>query len=129
VSERGSGVVGTTFGVAVFLVLLVSAAHLLVGLWQTTAVTSVARDAANEVATAPTAASPSEVEDRALRRARDALGPLASGVELRFEHAIGAPEVILHVRAPELHLVPAGAAGVVGDDGLDRRVVVRREQP
>lgn len=121
--------VGTTFGVAVFLVLLVSAAHLLVGLWQTTTVTSVARDAANEVATAPATATPSEVEQRALRRAREALGTLADGVELRFEHATGSPEVVLHVRAPDLHLVPAGAAGLVGDDGLDRRVVVRREQP
>lgn len=128
-SERGSGVAGTTFGVAVFLLLLVSAAHLLVGLWQTTAITSIARDAANEVATSPTSAPAGTVELRALQRAREALGSLADGVELHFEHAVGDPEVVLRVRAPDLHLVPSGAAGLVGDEGLDRLVVVRRERP
>ena len=128
-SERAAGVLSTTFGVAVFLVLLLSAAHLMIGLWQTTVVTSIAREGANEVATAPEGTSARQAEERAIRRARGALGSLAAGVELRFESDPVDADVVLRVRAAGLHLVPPAAAGLAGDDGLDRRIVVRRERP
>lgn len=127
--ERGSGVVGTTFGVGVFLVLLTSAAHLLVGLWQTTSIEAVARDAAVEVATAPDDLATATAEARALTRARAALGGLSDGVDLRFEADPTGRDVVLRVRAPSLHLVPRAAAGIVGDRGLDRTIVVPRERP
>lgn len=116
----------TTFGIGVVLTLLYFAAHLLLNLWLISVVDDVATDAAVTVARIPEGEDVSQAEAVALGRARASLGRLGGEVDLVFEPA-GDDTVVLHVRAPELRLLPAGVADPLGVDGIDRRVVVRRE--
>ncbi len=116
----------TTFGIGVVLTLLYFAAHLLLNLWLISLVDDVATDAAVTVARIPEGEDVSHAEAVALARARRSLGRLGDEVHLVFEPA-GDDTVVLHVRAPELRLLPAGVADPLGVDGIDRRVVVRRE--
>ena len=134
--DRGSGALSTVFGVMVFLTLLLFASHLLLNLWILSSVDSVAQDAATDVATSGVGdAALIAVEHDALGRARLALGRYADRVQLEFEPALpglgpaGAGSISLHLRAPELTLLPGAIAAGVGDHGLDRHIVVSRELP
>jgi hypothetical protein len=128
-SEAGSGVLGTTFGVAVVVTLLMFAAHVLLGLWITSTVTAAAHDAALDVAlSGATGARRAELEQHAIARARQSLGRYGARVRLEFEPT-GPDEVVLHVTAPEVRLLPPPAARAVGLGGLDRRIVVQTEDP
>ena len=125
--EAGSGVLGTTFGVGVFLVLLLFAAHLLLNLWVTSTVEAAAHDAALDVALSGATGSERRMaEARALERARASLGRFAARVHLEFEPA-GPNQVALHVTAPELRLLPPVAAAVFDLGGFDRRIVLDSE--
>lgn len=122
--ERGSGVLSTTFGVTVFVALLMFAAHVLLNLWVISSVDAVAFDAATDVATSGTSgAARAAAEDQALARAREALGGYRDEVELRFVDA-GAGSTAVLVDAPGLHLLPFRASRSLGLDGLHRRIVV-----
>jgi hypothetical protein len=126
-SDAGSGVLGTTFGVGVFLVLLMFAAHLLLNLWITSTVEAAAHDAALDVAlSGATGPARQAAEDRALDGARASLGRYGDRVRFEFVPA-GPHEVALHVTAPEVRLLPPVAAAVFGLGGLDRRIVVDSE--
>ena len=126
--DRGSGVLGTTFGVGVFLVLLLFASHLLLNLWLIAGVDGIARDAAISVATSGAGPSTTQAaESLALQRAREALGGYADRVELEFEEDPTGRAVVLHVVAPELSLLPPLAARFAGATGVDRRIVIVRE--
>lgn len=116
----------TTFGIGVVLTLLYFAAHLLLNLWLISLVDDVATDAAVSVARIPQGEDATRAEAVALARARTGLGRLGGQVDLVFEPS-GDDTVVLHVRAPELRLLPSGVADPLGVDGIDRRVVVRRE--
>jgi hypothetical protein len=65
-------------------------------------------------------------EARATERARAALGSYGRRVDITFEHD-DPSRVVVHVRAPELRLLPAAVADPVGEAGLDRRISVARE--
>ena len=125
--ERGSGALSSIFGVGVFLLLLMFCSHVLLNLWLTSSVDAVAHDAAVDVATSGADdARLADVEARAVDRARAALGRYGDRVTLTFEPA--APDrVVLHVTAPEIGLLPPVVADLAGSNGLDRRIVVRRE--
>lgn len=127
--ERGTGLLGSVIGVSVVMAILGLAVNVTLGLWTRATVDSVVYDAARRVATAPAGTDSAVVEHDALRRARDLLGRYGRDVELRFEHAPDDEVVVLRVRAPGVSLLPRmlGSAPVVG--GVDRRIVVRREQP
>lgn len=127
--ERGSGALSSVFGVGVFLILLLFCSHVLLNLWLTSSVDAVAHGAATDVATSGASdAELPEVEERAIARAREALGDYGARVRLEFEP--GAPgDVVLHVSAPEITLLPSIVADLSGSSGLDRRIVVRREAP
>ena len=100
----------TVFGVGVFLVLLMFCSQLLLDLWITSCVDAVAHDAATDVATSGAEGRALHaVEAQALARAREALGAYGDRLELAFEPVTDV--VVLHVHG----------------DGIDRRVVVRRE--
>lgn len=116
----------TTFGILVVLTLLYFAAHLLLNLWLISVVDDVATDAAVSVARTPTGEDVTAAQAVAMSRARHSLGQLGGQVEMTFESTAD-DTVVLHVRAPELRLLPAGVADPLGMDGIDRRVVVRRE--
>ena len=119
---------GTTFGVGVFLVLLMFAAHLLLNLWVTSTVEATAHDAALDVAlSGATGSARRTAEVQAIDRARASLGRFAAEVRFEFEPA-GPHQVALHVTAPELHLLPPVAAAVFDLGGLDRRIVIDSEE-
>lgn len=126
--EGGSGQLGTTFGVGVFLTLLLFASHLLLDLWLTSAVMGVGRDAALAVATAETTQRDA-TQNRAIELAHQALGRMANDVTFSFEPDPQRRSVILRVQAPEITLLPPGLTEVVGTDGLDRRIVIPIEEP
>ena len=126
--ERGNGVISTTFGVGVFLLLLLMAVHVLLNLWVISTVDAVARDAASRVALSGD--DPGEIaatERAALSSARVALGDFAERVELRFEPDPTGESVVLRVTTSGLQLVPRFAREALGVGAIDRRVVVRRE--
>jgi len=127
--ERGSGTLSTVFGVGVFLILLMFCAHLLLNLWLMSSVDAVAHDAATDVASsgAGDAELPS-VQAQAIERARAHLGEYGDRVRMAFEPG-AADQVVLHVVAPELTLLPRAVADLAGIGGLDRRIVVHRERP
>ncbi|HKY14889.1 MAG TPA: hypothetical protein VJM33_08175 [Microthrixaceae bacterium] len=126
--ERGNGVLSTTFGVGVFLMLLLMAVHVLLNLWVASTVDAVARDAASAVALSGDA--PGEIaatERAALSSAHAALGDFADRVDLRFEQDPTGDTVVVRVRTSGLQLVPQFAREALGVGSVDRRVVVRRE--
>ena len=124
--DAGSGLVGTTFGVGVFLLLLFFACHLLLNLWLMSTVDAVAHDAALAVALASPNVDGATAEARATARARSSLGSYATRVRISFEHQ-DPRRVVVRVQAPELRLLPAALADPLGLAGFDRRVSVARE--
>lgn len=112
----------------VFLLLLLMCAHVLLNLWLTTSIDAVAHDAAVDVATAATGdrSANGGAEQRALHRAREALGGYAREVELSFEGSDD-ERVVLHVTAPGIRLLPGPMADALGVGGIDRRITVVRE--
>lgn len=126
--ERGSGALSAIFGVSVFLTLLMFCSHVLLNLWLTSSIDAVAHDAASDVATsgAPDDALPA-VEERAIERAREALGAYGERTTMEFDHTTP-DRVVLHVTAPEIMLLPRALSDVAGLGGYDRRVVVHREE-
>ena len=124
--ERGSGLLGAVFGVAIVVALVGLAANVAVGLWTRSTVDAVADDAARRVASTPAGADVHARATDAVAAARRLLGPYGSRVGLTFE-SLGPRSVVLRVRAPGVSLLPRMIRGgpVVG--AVDRRVVVRRE--
>lgn len=125
-AELGSGVLGTTFGVGVFLTLLFFASHVVLNLWAIATVDAVAHDAALEVALRSDGSDRATAEARALAHARASLGANAEQVSFAFEPR-NDDVVALHVRAPGLRLLPTIVATPLGVEGLDRTVVVHSE--
>ncbi|MFN8050552.1 MAG: hypothetical protein U0Q22_03880 [Acidimicrobiales bacterium] len=127
--DRGSGALSTTFGMAVFLMSLMFCSHVLLNLWLVSSVDAVAHDAATDVATSgATDGELAGVEREASARARSELGAIGDRVGLEFEDG-GPDEIVLHVTAPELDLLPPFVAALAGRHGIDRRIVVEREEP
>lgn len=131
VSERGTGILGTTIGVASMIAMLGFASNVSLGLWTRSTVDSVAFDAARRVATAPisepqSAASLGQIEAAAIDHARQALGSYGQRVVLEFEHP-NSSVVVLHVRSPAMGLLPRliSAGPILG--AVDRRIIIRKE--
>ncbi|MSX01446.1 MAG: hypothetical protein F2694_08235 [Actinobacteria bacterium] len=130
-SERATGILGTTIGVAAMIAMLGFASNVSLGLWTRSTVDSVAFDAARRVATAPleqsqSAASLSQLEVQAVDSARQALGSYGQRVTMEFEHP-NSSVVVLHVRSPAQGLLPRliSAGPILG--AVDRRIIMRKE--
>jgi len=117
--DGGAGVVSTFVGAVVFLVFLLFAAQLLLGLYLTSVVTAVAYDAAK---TAAGAASPGPAGVEAA--ARRQLG--AFGDRARFDWAGDGDVVQLTVRVARPPVLPGLLPAAAGD--VVRTVRVRRER-
>src|SRR3954452_14344588 len=96
--DRGAGLLGTSFGILVFLGFLFFAVQLLFNLYATSVVTSTTYDAARRVATVGHPATRSDIE-RAEASARDALGGYARRVTFEWDVASDPSIVRLHVTA------------------------------
>lgn len=129
-SEAGTGLISTTAGVTVFLVLLLFAVQLSVNLLATTTVTAAGYDAARSVASRRVDHRDPAAVEGARRRAETAfrrvVGRAASGA--RFAWQIDGADVRLRVRMQAPAILPRTLGGAVGLDEVDRTFVVRVEE-
>ena len=122
--ERGTGLVGTLGGVAMFGVLLMVAVNLLAHLHATSTITAVAFDAARTVAHA---ADDGSTRAAAVATARGLLGEV--GGDTAFDWSGSSRDVVrLRVDAPGPHLLPSPVLRQLGLDRIRRSVVVRAER-
>ena len=124
--DRGAGLLGTTFGILVFLGFLFFAVQLLFNLYATSVVTSATYDAARRVATAGHPATRADM-DAAEAAARNELGNYASRVRFTWDVASDPNEVRLHVDAANPRFLGSTIDALVGFDEISRTVVVRVE--
>lgn len=117
--------VATLFGVLVFVLLLLFAAQVLVGLYTTSVVTAATYDAARIVAGAD-AGTEEPARHDAEAGARRQLG--RAGEDMRFAWTVDADAVRLTVRAQRPTLLPRALAGGVGLGDIVRTVQVRTER-
>lgn len=116
-NDEGAGVISTFVGTAIFLVFLLFAAQLLLGLYAESVVGAVAYDAAKAVAGSDGLSSRVAVEASA-RRSLGAFGDAAS-----FTWSVDEDAVRLTVRVPRRGLLPGWERGPV-----ERTVRVRAER-
>ncbi len=129
-TDRGSGLLSTSFGVAAFLALLGLCAHVLLDLWVRGCVEDVAASAVTRVATSGVDdAQLPRVEAEAIERARRELGSWSDKVLLEFQPDPSGRTVRLRVRSDRAGLVPALASALPSADPLDTVLVRRRELP
>jgi hypothetical protein len=128
--DHGSGLLSTSFGIAVLLALLALCAHVLLNLWVMGVVEDVAVEAAHRVATS--GASDEDlpaVQAAEVERARRLLGRWTDAVRFEFEADPTGRTTRLRVHSEQVRLLPAlGSTEPLGG-GLDRTVVRRRELP
>lgn len=127
--DRGSGPIGTLVGVAVFGVLLVTAANVVLHLHAASVVTAVAFDAARAAAGADAGATGASHGARAaaVGSARSVLGPV--GAEANFDWSGTDAEVVrLRVDAPGPHLLPDAVLESLGLARVSRAAAVRVER-
>lgn len=126
-ADEGAGPVGTLVGVAVFAVLLLVAANVLLHLHTASVVTAVAFDAARTVAGAGPAEGVPVTRAAATAAARDLLGTV--GGDARFDwSASDAGAVRLRLAVPGPHLLPAPLLRAMGLADVSRAVAVRVER-
>jgi hypothetical protein len=130
--DGGTGLIGTTSGVLVFLCFLLFAVQLLVGLFGRSVVTGIALSGANRVAGARVdhtdAAAVTAARVQAEGEMRQLLGRQAS--RTTFDWSGSTPdEVVLRVHADLPRFVLPGVQGRLGTDTVDRTIRVRVERP
>jgi len=125
--DRGAGLLGTSFGILVFLGFLFFAVQLLFNLYATSVVTSATYDAARRVATVGHNATQADI-DKSEAAARDALGGYAQRVRFDWDVASDPSVVRLHVKAKNPRFLGPSIDTLVGFDEIDRTVVVRVEE-
>lgn len=119
--ERGSGVLGTTLGVGVTLLLLLTAAHVLTHLYATSVVTAATYDAAVLAAGAQGDVAGAE------RAARLAMGELGERAVLDWS-GTSEDEVVVRVAVRRPGLVPVRYADLLGLRTIEREARVRVER-
>ena len=121
--ERGAGILGTVIGTGVFLLLLLFAVQVLVGLYTRSVVTAATFDAAKAVAGAD---GGDGARHDAERNAQAQLG--AYGRDVTFDWTASTPDVVvLTARGPRPSFLPEALTGPVGLGPVERTVTVRRE--
>lgn len=124
--DDGVGVLGTVIGMLMFLVSLLFAAQILLGLYTTSLVTAAAFDAAKLAAGAGARADVEGARAAAEATARRLLGP--TGQRARFTWSDDADSVVLRVQAPRPSLLGERVVGPIGLGDIDRTVRVRIER-
>lgn len=128
VEERGAGLVSTTAGVTVFLVLLLFATQVLYNLYATSVVTAAAYDAARVVAGAAARGDPLDAEQQGKARFRRLLGRYGTDRVETIDFSESTDDVVvLHVRSRNPNLL-LGRIGRAAFGVIDRRVRVRVER-
>jgi hypothetical protein len=126
--ERGAGLISTTAGVTVFLVLLLFATQVLYNLYATSVVTAAAYDAARVVAGAAARGDPLDAEQQGAARFRHLLGRYGTDRVETVDFSESTDDVVvLHVRSRNPNLL-LGRIGRAAFGVIDRRVRVRVER-
>ena len=123
--EAGAGLIGTFFGVVVFLVLLLVAVQVLSGLYARSVVAAVSYDAARTLGGADQGDGEAS-RAVAVARARRQLGSM--GEKATFEWDNDPDTVRLTVRSPAPTVLPQSLTGPVGLGDIERTVTVRVER-
>ena len=128
--DRGSGLIGTTAGLVVFLVLMLAAVQILFTMYASSAVTAASHDAARRVAGFDSADDRCAAAAAATLRFRDQLGRYADAADVALELTCGDPDVVeATVVAAHHSIVPSPLGGLIDLDLFDRKVSVRVENP
>lgn len=125
-SDRGAGLMGSAFGVLVFLILLLTSAQILYGLYARSIVTDAAFDAARKVAGydgSANAIGPGQAE----AELRATLGEFGATATIRWI-STGGDDIVLQVSGPTPSFLPAGFSGRLPVDSVNTTVRVRNEQ-
>lgn len=125
-NERGSGLLGTSLGVVVFLSLVMFSTQVLLGLWRRSVVTAVATDAAADIARLPSSAASSQ-RRAVLDDAKASLGPTGDAMTLDEISAPTDDLVRLRVVTPPMSSLPGPLARLTGVGVVDRVISVHRE--
>jgi Flp pilus assembly protein TadG len=131
IGDAGAGLIGTAASVTVFLVLLLFAVQILVGLYGRSVVTSAAYDGARSVAGArvdhrdPDAVAAAQAT--AVDRMRRQLGDVGSRATFDWS-ASDADTVVLRIQADNPRFSFPGFSGPLATDHIDRTVTARVEQ-
>lgn len=124
--ESGSSVLGTLLGAGVFVLLLLFAVQILMGLFTSSVVNAATYDAAKAVASASVSGETDSRFD-AERNAQTQLG--GYGRRVTFDWSQSDADVVrLTARGPRLTFLPASLTGPAGLGDIVRRVAVRRER-
>ena len=124
--DRGAGLLGTSFGILVFLGFLFFAVQLLFNLYATSVVTSATYDAARRVATVGHPATKADM-DAAEAAAREQLGQYSRRVTFTWDVTSDPDEVKLQVVATNPRFLGPSIDSLVGFDEIRRTVIVRVE--
>jgi hypothetical protein len=118
--ERGTGVVGTAFGAAVFLAFLLLATHTLLSLYATTVVSSTAWSTARHTA---------DSEDTAViaQAQTDAQARLHGLKNVTVDVNKTPTDVTVHIQADRPMFLPAALAHKSGLGRIDKTVHARTE--
>lgn len=122
--DQGAGLLSTVVGVLVFLLLLLLAVQVMVGLYTTSTVTAAAWDAAR-IASGSDAADRSRSRLDAERHLREVLGDFGDRVHVSWVEDTDA--VVLRVRAANPTFLPGPVRRAMRLDVIDRTVRVQRE--
>lgn len=127
-SERGSGLLSTVFGVAAVAAAVGLAANICIGLWARTTVDAVAYDAARDIATAPSGTDRALIAQQIVDEAHASLGTHRERVQMEIE-SLDSDRVVLRVRSTGVDLIPAMIDGGPAVGAMDRTISVRIEGP
>ncbi len=126
--DRGAGLVGTSAGFLVFLLLMLTAVQILFNLYATSMVTAAAHDAARDVAGFD--ASPDRCAATVAAEAAfvEALGDYGTAGHARLDWTCTDPNVVrLRVQADHPSILPSRFAGLFSLTRMDRTIEVRVE--
>ena len=126
--QRGAGVIGTSAGFLVFLLLLLVAVQVLFNLYANTMVSAAAHDAARSVAAYRDGSDSCEAVDTATQDFVSNLGGYheAASVTLRWDCA-RADAIAVEVSARHPTILPQRMRGLLGLGEFERIITVHRE--
>lgn len=126
--ERGAGMVGTSAGFLVFLLLLLVAVQILFNLYANTMVTSAAHTAARSVAGHRASDDRCAAVEGANERFVETLGEYGDGGHATLEWTCRHPDAVaVRISATHPTILPARMSGLLGLGHLERTIVVRVE--
>ncbi len=126
---RGAGLIGTSAGFLVFLLLMLAAVQILFNLYANSMVTAAAHDAAREVAGFDASADRCAAASDASVAFVEALGEYGEAGRATLSWNCTDPAVVsVRVVADHPTVLPPRMAGLISLGHLDRTIVVRIEE-